>query len=135
MLWIQEGGIYINSPEVRIDKWLWCVRVYKSRTLASDACDSGKVKIGGENVKPSHRLKLGDVIMVRQGFIKKSFKVLGLLNKRVSAKLLSDFVEDVTPEEEKQKALEGRFVSYQSKFKGMGRPTKKDRRLLEKLTI
>ncbi len=124
-------GNEINN-KLRIDKWLWCVRVFKSRTLASEACDGGKVKINGERVKPSRAVKTGEVITVHQGFIKRSFKVLGLLEKRVSAKIAVSYVEDVTPQEEKDKAEIGKLVSYSSKFGETGRPTKKDRRLLQK---
>lgn len=118
---------------VRIDKYLWCIRVYKSRTLASQACEGGKVKIGRQKVKPSHHINPGDVITVQQGFIKRTYRIKVLLNKRLSAKLITDYVEDITPPEEIEKLKLGRFVSYESKYKGMGRPTKKDRRLLIKL--
>jgi ribosome-associated heat shock protein Hsp15 len=121
-----------SSGKLRIDKYLWCIRVYKSRTLATQACEGGKVKINGERVKPSRPVKAGEVITVQQGFIKKSYKVLELLNKRVSAKLVVNYADDVTPPEEKEKALISRFVSYQSKYSDTGRPTKKDRRLLQK---
>jgi ribosome-associated heat shock protein Hsp15 len=120
---------------VRIDKYLWCIRIFKSRTLASDACDGGKVKLGGEKVKPSHHVNTGDIITVQQGFIKRTYKVKALLEKRLSAKLITGYVEDITPEEDIEKLKVGRFVSYQSKFKGMGRPTKKDRRLIDKFRI
>jgi ribosome-associated heat shock protein Hsp15 len=117
---------------VRIDKYLWCIRVFKSRSLASDACDGGKVKIEGISVKPSRHVKPGDVITVQQGYIKRAFRVLDLLEKRVSAPLVKNFSEDITPREELDKLQTERFVSYQSKFKGVGRPTKKDRRLMDK---
>ena len=118
---------------IRIDKWLWCIRVFKSRTLASEACDGGKVKINGERVKPSYHVKIGEVITVQQGYIKRVYKVKGLLDKRVSAVLVKKFAEDITPQEELDKLKTGRMVSYQSKFKGAGRPTKKDRRLIDKM--
>jgi ribosome-associated heat shock protein Hsp15 len=118
--------------KLRIDKWLWCVRVFKSRTLASEACDGGKVKISNERVKPSYSIKPGEVITVQQGYIKRAYKVLGLLDKRVSAVLSKKYAEDITPQEELDKLKTGRFVSYQSRFKGIGRPTKKDRRLIDK---
>jgi ribosome-associated heat shock protein Hsp15 len=117
----------------RIDKYLWCIRLYKSRTLATDACDGGKVKIDGKSVKPSHQIKTGDIFTVQQGYIKRKFRIKGLLEKRLSAKLIIDYAEDITPPEEKEKLTIGRFVTYQSKFKGIGRPTKKDRRQMNKL--
>jgi ribosome-associated heat shock protein Hsp15 len=118
---------------IRIDKWLWCIRVFKSRTLASDACDGGKVKIEGTSVKPSRHVKPGEVITVQQGYVKRHFRVIALLEKRVSAVLVKNFAEDITPQSELDKLKTERLVSYQSKFKGVGRPTKKDRRLIEKI--
>lgn len=120
------------TGKLRVDKYLWCIRAFKSRTLASEACDGGKVKISNERIKPSHPVKIGEVITVQQGFVKRSFKVIDLLQKRVSAKLVVKYAEDITPQEEKDKALIGKFVSYQSKFGETGRPTKKDRRALQK---
>ncbi len=121
-----------NGSKLRIDKYLWCIRVFKSRTLASEACEGGKVKINNERIKPSHPVKEGEVITVQQGYVKRAYKVLGLVDKRVSAKLVLKYADDVTPAEEKEKAKIGRFVSYQSKYSDAGRPTKKDRRLLQK---
>ena len=120
---------------VRIDKYLWCIRLYKSRTLASAACDGGKVKIKGKSAKPSYLVSPGDVLTVQQGYIKRTFRVKALLERRLSAKLIEGYAEDITPEEEKSKQELGKVVSYQSKFKGIGRPTKKDRRLINKLRI
>lgn len=117
---------------MRIDKWLWCIRVFKSRTLASEACDGGKVKIEGTSVKPSRNIKPGEIITVQQGYIKKSYRVIELLEKRVSAALVKNFAENITPQEELDKLKTERLVSYQSKFNGVGRPTKKDRRLIDK---
>jgi len=117
---------------VRIDKYLWCIRVFKSRSIATDACDGGKVKIEGSSVKPSRHVKIGEVITVQQGYVKRAFKVVDLLEKRVSAPLVKNFAIDITSQEELDKLQTERFVSYQSKFKGVGRPTKKDRRLLDK---
>jgi ribosome-associated heat shock protein Hsp15 len=118
---------------MRIDKWLWCIRVFKSRTLASEACDGGKVKIEGTSVKPSRNIKPGEIITVQQGYIKKSYRVIELLEKRVSAALVKNFAEDITPQEELDKLKTEKLVSYHSKFKGIGRPTKKDRRLIDKI--
>jgi ribosome-associated heat shock protein Hsp15 len=117
---------------IRIDKYLWCIRVFKSRTLATDACDGGKVKIDGKSVKPSRHVKPGEIITVQQGYVKRQYRVVSLLEKRVSAALVKKFAEDITPKEELEKLKTERLVSYQSKFKGIGRPTKKDRRLIDK---
>ncbi|HEY3251626.1 MAG TPA: S4 domain-containing protein [Ignavibacteria bacterium] len=119
--------------KLRIDKYLWCVRIFKSRTLATEACDGGKVKIEGKSVKPSRVIKPGEDITVQQGYIKRTLRVKSLLDKRVSAKIAVEYVEDITPPEEKEKVEIARFASYKSKYKGIGRPTKKDRRLLNKL--
>lgn len=118
---------------IRIDKYLWCIRVYKSRTLSSDACEGGKIKIGGKSIKPSRHVKIGEVITVQQGYVKRSYKVIELLEKRVSAPLVKNFALDITPQEELDKLKTERFISYQSKFQGSGRPTKKDRRLIDRI--
>lgn len=118
---------------VRVDKYLWCIRVFKSRSLASDACEGGKVKIDGKSIKPSRHVKIGEVITVQQGYVKRSYEVIELLEKRVSAPLVKNFALDITPQEELDKLDTARFLSYQSKFKGVGRPTKRDRRMIEKL--
>ncbi|MEO8512511.1 MAG: RNA-binding S4 domain-containing protein [Ignavibacteria bacterium] len=117
---------------VRVDKYLWCIRVFKSRSIATDACEGGKVKIEGKSIKPSRHVKAGEVITVQQGYVKRSYKVIELLEKRVSAPLVKNFALDITPKEELDKLQTERFISYQSKFKGAGRPTKKDRRLIDK---
>ena len=117
----------------RIDKYLWCIRIYKSRTFATEACNGGKVKLNGKSVKPSYQIKPSDIFTVQQGYIKRTFRVIALLEKRLSAKLITSYAEDITPTEEKEKLSLGRFVSYQGKYKGIGRPTKKDRRMLSKL--
>jgi ribosome-associated heat shock protein Hsp15 len=120
-----------DKEKVRIDKWLWAVRIYKSRTLASEAVDGGKVKLNKESVKPSKSIKVGDEISVRQGFIKKVYKVTGLLEKRVSAEKAALCIQDITPEEDKINNETGQ-KSYIHRFKGKGRPTKKERRTIEK---
>jgi len=120
---------------VRIDKYLWCIRVFKSRSIATDACDGGKVKIDGSSVKPSRHVKIGEVITIQQGYVKRSFKVIDLLEKRVGAPLVKNYAADITPQEELDKLQTERFISYESKFKGSGRPTKKDRRLIEKVRV
>ena len=118
---------------LRIDRWLWAVRVFKSRTLATEACAGGKIKIGGKSVKPSRIIKIGDVISVQSGYIKRVYKVFGLQEKRVSAKSANDYIKDITPEEELQKIHMVRYSSYSSRYRGSGRPTKKERRILEKI--
>jgi ribosome-associated heat shock protein Hsp15 len=117
---------------MRIDKWLWAVRIFKSRTLATEACNGGKVKIKGKSVKPSREVKINEIITVQSGPVKKTYKVLGLAEKRGSAKTAAEFVQDITPEDEKLKG-EIAHHSYIARYKGAGRPTKKERRTIEKL--
>lgn len=120
---------------VRIDKYLWCIRVYKSRSLATDACEGGKVKIEGKSIKPSHHVKPGEVVTVQQGYVKRAYRVIDLLQKRVSAPLVKNFAEDITPKEELDKLKTEKMVSFMGRFRGSGRPTKKDRRLIEKVKL
>lgn len=121
------------SEAVRIDKWLWAVRIFKSRSLATEACASGKVHIGGQPVKPSRVVKIGDIIFAATpGDILRTVKVIGLLDKRVGAKLVSGYAEDLTPESEYAKAREKSFASPGLRLKGSGRPTKKDRRKMDR---
>ena len=89
--------------EVRIDKYLWAIRVFKTRTEATEACSGGKVKIGGVNAKPSKDVRPGDIINVRKGAVNYTFRVIDGLDKRVGAKLVPDYAENLTPEEELQK--------------------------------
>ena len=117
---------------IRIDKYLWAVRIYKTRTLAAEACSSGKVKLNGESVKPSRHVKPGEVYAVRQGYITRTYRVLRLLEKRVSAKVAANYAEDLTPQEELDKIKTERLTSYIRRYRGTGRPTKKERRLMEK---
>ncbi len=118
---------------VRIDKWLWAVRLFKTRSQASIACRGGKVKIENSVVKPSREVKLEDIIQVQAGGFTKTVKVIGLLKNRVSAKLAVEYVEDITPAEEIDKKLMLREVNYERRDRGVGRPTKKSRRLIERL--
>ena len=120
--------------KVRIDKWLWSVRIFKSRSMATDACKSGKIKIGDANVKPSYLLKRDEVISVKKNGFDLTFKVVDLLEKRVSAVLAQPCYEDLTPEEELNKYKDW-FVGKgrpEVREKGTGRPTKRDRREIDK---
>ena len=118
---------------IRIDKWLWAVRIFKNRVNSTDACNSGKVKINGKIIKPSRSVKLNETITVQKGIIKFVYNVTGLIEKRVSAKIATENINDLTSEEEKfkMKAASGQPVA--TRDKGIGRPTKKDRRDLDKL--
>lgn len=113
---------------VRIDKWLWAVRIFKSRSIATEECKKGHITIDGISVKPSRIPKVGDIIHVRKNPVTFSYKVIGILGKRVSAHLVPEYMEDVTPPEV-LKVLEIRKqMSNFDRDRGAGRPTKKDRR-------
>ena len=121
------------ADTVRIDKWLWAVRFYKTRTQAADACKGGKVKIEGKNVKPSREIKAGDVIEIHHNYIKRTVKVLQAARNRVAAKLVPELMEELTPAEEFEKLEMLRKVNSEKRERGAGRPTKKERRMIEKL--
>lgn len=119
------------SQHVRIDKWLWAVRIYKSRTHATDACRKGRVIIGDIPVKPSREISPGDLIQVKKTPVTRSYRVLALAEKRMSAKVTSDFVEDVTPADELELIKTQKQMKWFSRKPGSGRPTKKERRRLD----
>ena len=120
--------------KVRVDKYLWAIRIFKSRSMSTNACKSGKVKIEDESVKPSLFLKGGEIIKVRKGQLKYTLKVVELIDKRMSAALVADKYEDITPEEDKLiRKLPSIFHSSAYREKGTGRPTKKERRDMDKL--
>lgn len=122
----------MQGKSVRIDKWLWAVRIFKTRSLATDACRSGKVIINAMEIKPSREVKYGDIIIVKTGPVKKTLKVLELLENRVSAKLVANYMEDLTPQEEYRKLEMIRDSRFVSRDRGAGRPTKRERREIDK---
>ncbi len=119
--------------KVRVDKWLWSVRIFKSRTQASDACKSNKVKIGDSNLKPSHQLEGGELLLVRKNGFNMQFKVITLIDKRVSATLAQPCYENQTPESEMKKYSDWYIgkANAEMREKGTGRPTKRERRELD----
>ncbi|MDR1723462.1 MAG: RNA-binding S4 domain-containing protein [Tannerella sp.] len=117
--------------EVRIDKWLWATRIFKTRTVASEACKKNRVSVGNVNVKPSRMIKVGDVVAVRKPPVTYSFRVLGLTENRVGAKLVPSFFENITPPSEYEILELNKISGFVARAKGTGRPTKKDRRELE----
>ncbi len=119
------------AEDVRVDKWLWAVRIYKTRSQASEACRKGHVSIGNLPVKPSRSVHLGEVIKVRKSPITRSFKILELTEKRMSAKLTADYLEDVTPPEVLEIEEMQKNMRWLERDRGTGRPTKKDRRELD----
>ena len=119
------------SKTVRIDKWLWAVRIFKTRSQASEACQKGRVIIDNLPVKPSRSITPGTVIKVKKTPVTYSYKVLALAEKRMSAKLTENFVEDITPAEELEILEMQRNMNWISRDRGTGRPTNKDRRKLD----
>jgi len=117
--------------EARIDKWLWAVRVFKTRTIAAEACKKGRVSINGSQVKPARMVKPGDVIQVKKSPITYSFKVLQAIEKRVGAKIVSEFMENVTTPDQYELLEMSKISGFVGRAKGTGRPTKKDRRDLD----
>ena len=119
------------SSGVRIDKWLWAVRLYKTRTVAADACRAGEVQVNGQSVKPSRDVHIGEIIKARTGHITRTVRVTGLIQQRVGATLARENVEDLTPPEEFAKPREADYSRGTVRPRGSGRPTKRDRRKIE----
>ena len=115
----------------RIDKWLWAARIFKTRSIAVDACKNGRVTIGGVNVKPSHTVKAGEVVSVRKPPVTYSFKILKTIEQRVGAKLLPEIYENVTTPDQYELLEMSRISGFVNRARGTGRPTKKDRRALD----
>lgn len=119
------------ADEARIDKWLWAARIFKTRSLASDACKNGRVTIGGVSVKPSRMLKAGEVVSVRKPPVTYSFKVLKPIEQRVGAKLIPEIYENVTTPDQYELLEMTRISGFVNRARGTGRPTKKERRSLD----
>lgn len=117
----------------RLDKWLWAVRLFKTRGLATDACRAGSVQVGGKPAKPSRDLRGGETITVHQGLITRTLLVRGIPLRRVGPKLAADFCEDQTPPEEFAKARKEPVQQFLAREKGSGRPTKRERREIDRL--
>lgn len=116
------------AAEVRIDKWLWATRVFKTRSLATDQCKLGRVTMNGQNVKPSHLVKAGDIIDVRKPPVTFRFEVLATLNNRVGAKLVPNYLRNLTPPDQYELLEMARIGGFVKRQKGLGRPTKKEGR-------
>ena len=116
---------------MRIDKYLWCIRLFKTRSLATEACKTKKVLLKEETVKPAKEISVGDLIEVRRQGIWMAYRVEALPKSRLGAKLVPDYVSDVTPEEELQKLENIKNSRVHGRDKGLGRPTKKERRDLD----
>lgn len=119
--------------KIRIDKWLWAVRIFKTRSMAAEACRKGQVMIDGINLKPSRDISVGDEIQVKRPPIIRTYLVKAVTGKRMSAKLAVDFVEDITPQEQFDLLNAVKTYGFEQRDRGTGRPTKRDRRDIEKL--
>jgi ribosome-associated heat shock protein Hsp15 len=117
----------------RLDKWLWAVRIFKSRSLASDACRAGSVAVNQLPAKPARDVRPGETVTVRQGLVLRTLRVVGVPPSRVGAKLVANFCSDLTPKEELEKGRERTVQDLLAREKGSGRPTKRDRRLLDRM--
>ncbi len=118
--------------EERIDKWLWAMRVFKTRTIATDACKKGRVMMGGNAVKPSRTVKPGDVVEVRKPPITYMFRVKAVTGNRLGAKLVPEYLENITPQSQYDLLEMTRISGFVDRRKGLGRPTKRDSRELSR---
>jgi ribosome-associated heat shock protein Hsp15 len=121
--------------EVRIDKWLWAVRLFKTRSIATEACKKGKVMMQGVAIKPSRVLKVGDVVQVKRPPVIYSFKVLALTGNRLGAKLVPEYLENVTTPDQLELLEMNKLSGFIDRARGSGRPTKKERRDLDEFTL
>lgn len=117
----------------RLDKWLWAVRLFRTRSLAGDACRAGSVLVNELPAKPARGVHAGETITVQQGLVRRTLRVVGVPRSRVGAKAVPEFCTDLTPPEEFAKAKEKPIQQVLAREKGSGRPTKRDRRLLDEL--
>lgn len=121
------------AEETRIDKYLWAIRVFKTRSDATDACKGGKVRVNGADIKPSKNVRAGDVISVRKGAVTYTYRVIAVIDKRQGAKLVPQYAENITPEEELAKLKAPVETFFLKRDRGSGRPTKKERRQMDSL--
>ena len=117
--------------EARLDKWLWSVRIFKTRTIASEACKKGRVTINGAQAKPSKTVKEGDTVSVRKAPVTYTFRVIQAIENRVGAKLVPQMMENITPQDQYDLLEMNRIGGFVKRAAGLGRPTKKDRRDME----
>lgn len=119
--------------DLRLDKYLWCIRVFKTRSEATEACKGNKVQVNGVPSKPSKEVKVGDMLVIRKGPVELTYRVKAALHARVGAALVPEYAENLTPEAELDKLHAPKEVFFVKRDKGTGRPTKKDRRTLDAL--
>jgi ribosome-associated heat shock protein Hsp15 len=122
-----------DNKTIRIDKFLWSVRIYKTRSIASDECRKGRILISNVQVKPSRTVLKDEIIIVRKPPVNYTYRVIEPIENRVGAKIVSNFIEDLTPEEEKAKLDITQAGGQMFRDRGTGRPTKKERRLIDRL--
>lgn len=120
-----------SNNEARIDKWLWAARIFKTRSIAAEACKNGRVTIGGMNVKPSRPVKVGEVVDVKKPPVTYSFRILKCIENRVGAKLIPEIYENVTDPKQYEILEMSRISGFVDRARGTGRPTKKDRRQMD----
>jgi ribosome-associated heat shock protein Hsp15 len=120
--------------EVRIDKWMWAVRIFKTRTIAVEACKKNRVSVNGIAAKPSRMIKVGDVVEVRKPPVTYSFKAIDLTQNRVGAKLVPHYLENITPPEQYEIIELQKISGFVDRARGLGRPTKKERRDLDEFS-
>ena len=122
-----------EKEKLRIDKYLWAIRIFKTRSLATEACKAGRVKLSGQNIKPAHEVKVGEVYQVSKGIERKVLRVTGLLENRMDAKSVINFYADETPIEQTHGFKSMFHAPLLKRDRGTGRPTKKDRREIDDL--
>ncbi|MBR6018286.1 MAG: RNA-binding S4 domain-containing protein [Paludibacteraceae bacterium] len=117
--------------EVRVDKYLWAMRIYKTRSIAADACKNGRISMNGVQLKPSRTFHIGDAFSVRKGPVTFTYRVLNLTENRLGAKLVPEYMQDITPPDQLELLELARMAAQSGRDRGTGRPTKKDRRDIE----
>ena len=128
-----SGLSTLADSAARLDKWLWAVRIFKTRSLASDACRAGSVTVNEVQAKPARDVRPGETVTVRQGLALRTLRVEAVPRSRVGPKLVANFCTDLTPPAELEKRRERSVQQFLEREKGTGRPTKRDRRLLDEL--
>ena len=121
-----------SSNKIRIDKFLWAVRIFKTRAISRAFCNGGKVKLNGSSTKPSKMLSVNDILTVQRGYVKHQYKIINLVDKRLPASKVKHFIIDQTPKSELIKHNINQSIPIQIREKGSGRPTKKERRKMDK---
>lgn len=119
------------SEQARIDKWLWAVRIYKTRSIAAEACKKGHISIGDKTVKPAHTVRVGDIVNVKKSPVTYSLRVLKAAENRVGAKLVPELMENITPQEQYEILEISKISGFVGRMRGSGRPTKKERREID----